>query len=104
MAAGQRVTEPAPFWPRPGPGEWRAGGVAGRGSCRGDLATQQTEFVAFRVGQHVPADVTLADIGGRGTEIEQPLEFGVLLPVGGVEIELSHLIWSMPTGSPVVSH
>src|SRR5215469_10133402 len=50
---------------------------------------QEAEFVAFRVGQDVPAlGAGLADVGGPGAEREQPLQLGVLVAVGGVNVEV----------------
>jgi hypothetical protein len=50
---------------------------------------QEAEFVAFWVGQNVPAlGAALADVGGPGAESEQPLQFGVLVAVGGVDVDV----------------
>ena len=50
---------------------------------------QEAEFVAFWVGQHVPAvGAGLADVGGPGAESEQPLQLGVLVAVGGVDVDV----------------
>ena len=50
---------------------------------------QEAEFVAFRVGQDVPAlGAGLADVGGPGAESEQPLQLGVLVAVGGVDVDV----------------
>ena len=50
---------------------------------------QEAEFVAFWVGQNVPAlGAALADVGGSGAESEQPLQFGVLVAVGGVDVDV----------------
>ncbi len=46
-------------------------------------------MVTFWVGQDVPALGTgLADIGGPGTESEQPLQLGVLVAIGGVDVDV----------------
>jgi hypothetical protein len=46
---------------------------------------QEAEFVAFWVGQDMPAlGAGLADVGGPGAEGEQPLQLGILVAVGGV--------------------
>jgi hypothetical protein len=50
---------------------------------------QQTEFVAFWVGQNVPAlGASLADVGGPGAESEEPLKFGALVAVDGVDVDV----------------
>jgi len=50
---------------------------------------QEAEFVAFRVGQDVPAlGAGLADVGGPGAESKQSLQLGVLVPVGGVDVDV----------------
>jgi hypothetical protein len=50
---------------------------------------QEAEFVAFRVGQNVPAlGAALADVGGSGAEGEQPFQLGVLVAVGGVDVDV----------------
>ena len=50
---------------------------------------QEAEFVAFWVGQNVPAlGAALADVGGSGAESEQPLQLGVLVAVGGVDVDV----------------
>jgi len=50
---------------------------------------QEAEFVAFRVGENVPAfGAALADVGGSGAESEQPLQLGVLVAVGGVDVDV----------------
>lgn len=51
--------------------------------------TQEAELVAFRVDQDVPAlGAGLTDVGGPGAEREQPLQLGVLVPVGGVDVDV----------------
>jgi hypothetical protein len=48
---------------------------------------QEAEFVAFRVGQDVPAFAAgLANVGGPGADSEQSPQLGVLVAVGGVDI------------------
>ena len=50
---------------------------------------QEAEFVAFWVGQNVPAlAASLADVGGPGAKSEQPLQFGVLVAVEGVDVDV----------------
>lgn len=50
---------------------------------------QEAEFVAFWVGQNVPAlGTALADVGGSGAESEQSLQLGVLVAVGGVDVDV----------------
>jgi hypothetical protein len=50
---------------------------------------QEAEFVAFWVGQNVPTlGAILADVGGPGAESEQPLQFGVLVAVDGVDVDV----------------
>ena len=50
---------------------------------------QEAEFVAFWVAQDVPAlGAGLADVDGPGAESEQPLQFGVLVAVGGVDVDM----------------
>src|SRR5579859_1602803 len=50
---------------------------------------QEAEFVAFWVGQDVPAlGASLADVGGSGAQSQQPLQLGVLVAVGGVDVDV----------------
>src|SRR5439155_22879029 len=50
---------------------------------------QEAEFVAFWVGQDVPAlGAGLADVDGPGAESEQPLQLGVLVAVGGADVDV----------------
>src|SRR5438093_7289117 len=50
---------------------------------------QEAEFVAFWVGQDVPAlSAGLADVDGPGAESEQPLQLGALVAVGGVDVDV----------------
>jgi hypothetical protein len=52
-------------------------------------AAQEAELVAFWVGQNVPAlGASLAYVGGPGAESEQPLQFGVLAAVDGVDVDV----------------
>ena len=54
----------------------RGGGAAGR-------------TVALRIGQHVPPLVAaLADVRRYRSEVEQPLQLGVLVRVGGVDVDV----------------
>jgi RimJ/RimL family protein N-acetyltransferase len=51
--------------------------------------SQQAEFVAFRVGQDLPGLLAgLADVGRARPELQQTFEFGVLIAVGGVDVEV----------------
>lgn len=50
---------------------------------------QEAEFVAFWVGQNVPTlGASLADVDWLGAESEQPLQFGVLVAVEGVDVDV----------------
>jgi len=50
---------------------------------------QEAEFVVFWVDQDVPAlGAALADVGGSSAESEQPLQLGVLVAVGGVDVDV----------------
>ena len=50
---------------------------------------QEAEFVAFWVAQDVPAlGAGLTDVHGPGAESEQPLQLGVLVAVGGVDVDV----------------
>src|SRR3712207_4242529 len=61
-------------------------------SERVETGAQQAERVALGVGEHVPAlRAGLADVGRHGPEPEQPLEFGVLVPVGRVDRKSTRL-------------
>src|SRR5215470_9258275 len=54
-----------------------------------ELAPQEAEFVAFRIGQDVPAlGARLADIGGPGAESKQSLQLSVLVAIGGVDVDV----------------
>jgi hypothetical protein len=59
-----------------------------------DPGAQEAEFVAFWVGQNVPAlGAGLADVDRPGAESEQPLQLGVLVAVGGVDVDVQ---WELP--------
>ena len=50
---------------------------------------QEAEFVAFWIGQDAPAfGAGLADVGGPGAESKQPLQLGILVAVGGVDVDV----------------
>jgi hypothetical protein len=50
---------------------------------------QEAEFVAFWVGQNVPTlGTSLADVGWPGAESKQSLQFGVLIAVEGVDVDM----------------
>jgi len=70
--------------------ELPSGPASGRTWSEGlQPGVQQAEFVAFWVGQDVPALGTgLAGVGGPGAESEQPLQLGVLVAVGGVDVDV----------------
>jgi len=52
-------------------------------------AAQQAELVALRVGRHVEALVAgLADIRRGGPQREQPCQLGVLVAVGGTDVDV----------------
>src|SRR4051812_2343075 len=85
----------------PSRGGCRCRGGAGTGSSaladldawaaseRREARPQQTELVAFRVGQDVPLLLPrLADVGRASTELEKAFELGVLITVGGVDVDV----------------
>jgi hypothetical protein len=50
---------------------------------------QEAEFVAFWVRQNAPTlGASLADVRWPGAESEQPFQFGVLVAVDGVDVEM----------------
>ena len=54
-----------------------------------DPSAQQAEHVALGVGEDVPVLVAgLADVRPDGAEVEQPLQLGVLVAVGGVDVDV----------------
>src|ERR687894_1122869 len=58
-------------------------------SQRVEPAAQQAEGVALGVGEHVPALLPgLPDVGAGGAEVQQPLQLGVLVAVGGVDVDV----------------
>jgi hypothetical protein len=73
------------------PGLTRSSRVAPRRTWSEGLepCVQEAEFVAFWVGQNVPTlGASLADVGWPGAESEQPLQFGVLVAVDGVDVDM----------------
>jgi AraC-like DNA-binding protein len=62
---------------------------AGPSRCSAQAASQETENVAFGVGQDVPGLLTgLADVGRARPELQEAFELGVLIAVGGVDVEV----------------
>jgi hypothetical protein len=87
----------APRWPLSGRPRTAPGCSWSEGL---DLGVQEAEFIAFRVGQNVPAfGAALADVGGSGAESEQPLQFGVLVAVGGVDVDVQPELLGPPVGA-----
>ncbi len=72
------------------PSGWPSGLASRRTWSEGlEPGVQEAEFVAFGVGQDMPAlGAGLADVGGPGAEGEQPLQLGVLVAVGGVNVDV----------------
>ena len=65
----------------------------------GEAAGQDAELVAFRVGERDPAlGAGLADVGGPGTQAEQPADLLVLLPVGRVDVEVDPVLDDLALG------
>ena len=77
---------------RPGPPDPRlrdaAAGLnyAGLGLLPLGQGAEDAELVAFRVGEHDPRLVALADVGTGGAEVEQAGDGGI--PVDGPEVEV----------------
>ncbi len=58
-------------------------------SERVEAGLEQAELVAFWVGQHVPLLIAcLADVGRARAEVQQAFELGVLIAVGGVDVDV----------------
>jgi hypothetical protein len=53
-------------------------------------AGENAELVTFRVGEHDPGHVALADVGAAGAEVEEPLHLVFL--VVGVEVEMQSVL------------
>jgi hypothetical protein len=54
-----------------------------------EAGLEQAEHNAFRVGQDMPLLLTcLADVGRACTELQQAFEFGVLIAVGGADVDV----------------
>src|SRR5690606_21423294 len=74
----------------------RGPGVTGTRAASGGLGSeslqarlQQAELVALRVGQDVPLLVAgLTDVGRTGAQRQQALQLRVLVPVGGVDVDV----------------
>ena len=50
---------------------------------------QEAEFVALGVGQDMPGLLAgLADVGRARPELQEAFEFGVLIAVGGVDVDV----------------
>ena len=73
---------------------------AGAGRCSAQAGLQEAEFVAFGVGQDVPGLLAgLADVGRARPELQEAFEFGVLIPVGGVDVEVQPQLARLGLGS-----
>lgn len=60
-----------------------------RVSERVEAGLEQAELIAFGVGQDMPLLLPrLADVGRAGTELQQAFELGVLIAVGGVDVDV----------------
>ena len=69
--------------------------VSGSGAAPGGDA----ELVPRRIGQHDPALVAcLAHVGVPGAEAEQAADLVVLLPVGGVDVEVKPVLAGLALG------
>src|SRR5947207_4829882 len=65
------------------------GSFTGAGRCSAQAGSQEAEFVVFGVGQDVPWLLAgLADVGRARPELQEAFEFGVLVAVGGVDVEV----------------
>lgn len=61
----------------------------GRASERLDAGLEQAELITLGVGQDMPLLVPgLADVGPAGTELQEAFELGVLVAVGGVDVDV----------------
>jgi hypothetical protein len=74
----------------------RARAVCGLRS--GAAVRKDAEFVPLWVGQYDPAHIALADVGVPGTEVEQATDLFVLLPVGGVDVEVEPVLDGLALG------
>ena len=59
-------------------------------------AAEDAELVAFRVGEHDPRHVTLADVDSGGAVLEQPGDLGGLIV--GAEVEMQSVLGRLVTG------
>src|SRR2546421_7300714 len=60
-----------------------------QGSDWREAAAEQAELVALRVGEHVPGLLAgLSDVGRHRARRQQPLQLGVLVAVGGVDVDV----------------
>src|SRR6266480_7293960 len=68
--------------------------------CSAQASFQKAEFVAFGVGQNVPGLLAgLADVGRARPELQEAFEFGVLIAVGGVDVEVQPQLARLGLGS-----
>src|SRR5690242_19862314 len=73
----------------PDAGEARKITAAARASEWGEAGPKQAEFITFGIGQDMPRLLPrLADVGQASTELEQAFELGVLIAVGGVDVDV----------------
>jgi hypothetical protein len=64
----------------------------------GAAVRKDAELVPLWVGQYDPAHIALADVGVPGTEVEQATDLFVLLPVGGVDVEVEPVLDGLALG------
>ena len=57
-----------------------------------DPAAKKTALVALGIGEHVPRDLALPDVHAPGAELEQSLQFGVLVAIGRVHVEVNPIL------------
>lgn len=67
----------------------RAGPSRGRASQGVESGSEQTELIAFGVGQDMPLLIAaLTDVSRPGAERQQSREFGILVAIGGVDVQV----------------
>jgi hypothetical protein len=63
------------------------------------LGAEETELIAFRIGEHVPPFIArLPDVRWPGTGSPRPSKLGVLITASGIDVEVQPK--HMPTTNP----
>ena len=65
----------------------------------GRQATQDTELVALRVGQHHPGDIALTDVGTSGPKADKPLHLVSVRAIDRPQVQVQAVLDRLPFGN-----